>query len=329
VSALVVITDCDLPSAEMARALLEDAGLRVLQASCRTPDEVIEAALEADALIVQWASITSAVVESLDRCRVISRMGVGYDMIDVDAATARGIAVANTPDYCVEEVASHTIGLILAGVRQLVALDRWTREGRWQIVPDGPLPRRPSETTVGIAGFGRIGSRVAEFASALGFRVVVADPFVHAERIVQARCIPVELGELVTEADILSLHVPLVDATRHLIDRSALRAMKPGAFLVNTCRGGLVDEQALVEALEAGLLGGAALDVFESEPLPAESPLRHAPRVILGPHAAWYSASALSELPLRAARHVVDFFAGAPVTAVVNPGYRSVADGAV
>jgi len=163
----------------------------------------------------------------------------------------------------------------------------------------------------------------------LGLRVIVADPYVDEERILQAGCIPMELGELVAEADVVSLLVPLMEETRHLIDRSTLRAMKAGAFLVNTCRGELVDEQALVEALDADLLGGAALDVFESEPLPAESPLRHTPRLILGPHAAWYSASALSDLPLRAARQVVDFFSGAPAAAVVNPGYRSAADSAV
>lgn len=325
-SALVVITDCDLPSAARARQLLEDSGLRVLQASCRTPDDVIEAASEADALIVQWASITAGVVERLARCRVISRMGVGYDMIDVDAATARGIAVANTPDYCVEEVASHTIGLILACVRQLAALDRWVRDERWLIVPDGPKPRRPSETTVGIVGLGRIGSRVAEYASALGFSVIVADPYIDGDRIAQAGFTAVTFRELIIQADVVSLHVPLVEETRHLIDRTAFRTMKAGAFLVNTCRGELVDEQALAEALDAELLGGAALDVFESEPLPVESPLRHASRVILGPHAAWYSAAALSELPLRAARQVVDFFSGVPVATVVNPGYRSVAE---
>lgn len=321
---LVVITDSDLPGRE-EDAVLAGAGLQVRRAQCRTEAEVAAAGQGADALIVQWAPITRAVLEELDGCRFISRLGIGVDMIDLAAASELGIAVANTPDYCIEEVAIHTLALMLAGARSLSALDRAVRAGRWSAVGDAPSARRPSETTVAVIGFGRIGRRVAASCAAIGFRVVVSDPYVPSSTIEAAGHTAATLDDTIAGADIVTLHVPLTAETRHLLDAGTLGRLPDSAYVVNTCRGGLVDERALVAALADGHLGGAALDVFESEPLPADSPLREAPNLVLTPHAAWYSPAALAELPVHAARQVVDFLAGRPVPAIVNPDHARAA----
>ena len=319
---LVVVTDSDLPESCADLELLRAAGLHARRERCASGADVMAVARDADALIVQWAPIDADVLDALDRCRFISRLGIGYDMIDVEAATRRGIAVANTPDYCVEEVAAHTVALILAGARGLFALDRAVRDGRWSATADAPHAVRPSLATVAVVGFGRIGSLTARHCAALGFRVVVHDPHVPGDAIVAAGHTAVSLDHALNTADIITLHAPLTARTRHLIGGATLAQMRPGALLVNTCRGGLVDEAALAAALREEHLGGAALDVFHTEPLPADSPLRTAPNVVLTPHAAWYSRASLAELPLRAAQQVVDFLAGRPVPSIVNPEYR-------
>jgi D-3-phosphoglycerate dehydrogenase / 2-oxoglutarate reductase len=321
VSALVVITDSDLPSQEVEERLLDEAGLRCRRANCRSEEDVLEHGRDADALIVQWAPVSARVLDGLPRLRFVSRLGIGYDMIDVEAATAAGVGVANTPDYCLEEVTCHTVALVLDRARGIVSLDRSVRGGEWAAASGYPDAARPSLWTVAVIGYGRIGRRVARALAAIGFRVVVHDPYQAGELIEADGHEPVRLEQALREADLVSLHAPLTDETKHLIDRTAMSAMRPGAHLVNTCRGGLVDERALVEALRHGDLAGAALDVFETEPLPAESPLREMPQVTLTPHSAWYSRAALEDLPAIATRQVIDFLAGRPVPSVVNPGY--------
>jgi D-3-phosphoglycerate dehydrogenase len=320
-SALVVVTDSDLPSAGAEERLLAAAGLRARRADCRSEQDVIDRCAGADALIVQWAPVSARVLDALDGLRMISRLGIGYDMIDVAAATARGVAVANTPDYCIEEVACHTLALVLDQARGVRALDGAVRSGRWAAPASYPAAARPSTTTVAVIGYGRIGVRVAAALRAIGFRVLVHDRYVSERRIRDDGLVPATLADALAEADIVTLHVPLTAATQHMIDAAAIAAMRPGARLVNTCRGGLVDERALAAALRAGHLAGAGLDVFEAEPPPAESPLRELATVTLSPHAAWYSAAALADLPVLATRQVIDFLAAKPVAAIVNPGY--------
>jgi D-3-phosphoglycerate dehydrogenase / 2-oxoglutarate reductase len=305
-----VITDSDLPSLGVEEALLAAAGVDLERADCRTSDEVAAAGAEADALIVQWAAVDDAALARMPRLRFISRLGIGYDMIDVEAAAARGIAVANTPDYCTEEVAAHALALVLACTRGVVAADRQVRAGGWAAAELAPPARRPSQVALGVLGLGRIGRRVVECAQAIGFRVLAHDPALPAES--------VPLDELLAGADVLTLHLPLTPATRHVIDAAALARLPAGAIVVNTSRGPLIDEAALVEALRTRHLAGAALDVFEREPLPADSPLRALPGVILSPHAAWYSPQSLTELPRLATQQVLDFLAGAAVPNVVN-----------
>jgi len=324
-TSLVVITDSDLPSGGAEERLLDEAGILNRRAACRSEQDVIDQCVGADALIVQWAPISARVLDALPGVRLISRLGIGYDMIDVEAATERGVAVANTPDYCIEEVACHTLALVLDQARGVVALDAAVRAGRWAAAKSFPDAARPSTTVAAVVGYGRIGARVAAGLAGLGFRVLVHDRHVADRAVREAGHTPVSLSEALAGADIVTLHVPLTAETQHMIDARALAGMRPGARLVNTCRGGLVDEAALVAALESGQLAGAGLDVFEAEPPPPESPLRSLSTVTLSPHAAWYSAAALADLPVFATRQAIDFLAGRAVAAIVNPGY-AVAD---
>jgi D-3-phosphoglycerate dehydrogenase len=294
----MVITDSDLPSTGVEESLLEAAGIEVERAACRSSADVAAAGADADALIVQWAPVDEAALAQMPRLRFISRLGIGYDMIDVDAAAARGVAVANTPDYCIEEVVAHALALVLACTRGIVAADRQVRAGGWAVGELAPPVRRPSQVTLGVLGLGRIGSLVVEQARALGFRVLAHDP-AHPER-----------------------SVPLTALTQRVIDADALARLPAGAIVVNTSRGALIDEAALVEALRSGHLGGAALDVYEHEPLAAGSPLHDLPGVILSPHAAWYSPQALTDLPRLATQQVLDFLAGAAVPNLVDAAAR-------
>ncbi len=321
---LVVITDSDLPSQGAEERLLEAAGLRVRREACRTEEDVIARCADATALIVQWAPITARVLDALPSIRFISRLGIGVDMVDLAAAGRRGVAVANTPDYCIEEVACHTLALILDRARGIVELDRSVTDGRWEPVQTFPAAMRPSLVTVGVIGYGRIGRRVADALRAIGFRVVVHDPLVSGDAIRAKGHEPLELHQALAEADVVTLHAPLTEATKHMIDASAITHMRRGAYLVNTCRGGLVDEPALTTAIRERRVAGAGLDVFEREPLPLDSELRDLAGVTLTPHAAWYSPAALADLPVAATRQTIAYLAGREVPSIVNPGYGDV-----
>ncbi|GGM36871.1 C-terminal binding protein [Microbacterium saperdae] len=317
----ILVSDCDLPGT-VIEDTLRQAGLRAERAASPSLDDLAVLDADAEGLVVQWAQITGEVMDRLPNLRIISRVGIGYDMVDVEAATARGIAVANTPSYCIEEVAAHTVAMIMTQARGLPAYDRAVRAGTWKAVDARPLAVRPSTTTISVLGFGRIGSIVARGCRALGFRVLVADPYASADAVRDAGCEPVEIPDAVAQADILTLHVPLTEATKHLIDAAALATMKQGAVVVNTCRGPLIDEEALAASLRTGHLGAAALDVFAGEPLAADSPLRDLDEVLLTPHAAWYSPEALADLPVHAAQNIIRYLAGESVP-IVNPTYAA------
>ena len=314
----VVITDSNLAS-DADERVLRNAGITTVRLQAKTADDLVAALLQtsADALIVQWAPVSAAALDAAPGCRFISRLGIGYEMIDVDAATERGVAVANTPDYCVDEVVAHTLAMVLWLARGLGRYDAAVRRGHWEAAEPYPGACRPSETTIGVVGLGRIGARVADQARALGFGVLGCDPYAAPHPDVRLT----SLEELLRDSDLVTLHAPLNDETRHTIRADTIGLMRPGALLVNTCRGGLVDEVAVFEALRSERLAGAALDVFETEPLTADDPLRSLPNVLLTPHAAWYSPTSLAKLPVQAARQVVDFLAGRPVPSIVNPAY--------
>jgi len=312
---VVVITDCDHDTVEPEAAVLDghDVDLRRLQ--CRTPEEVAGQAGEADVLINQYVPVTGEVLDALPRCRLVVRYGVGVDNVDVEAATARGVWVANVPDYGRDEVADHTLALALSALRGVVALDRLVHAGTWDLEPVRPL-RRLSTLTWGVVGCGAIGTAVAGRAAGLGMRVLGYD-------IAEVRSAPpierVPLDELLGQADLVSLHAALTRDSHHLIDAAALGRMRPTAWLVNTARGGLVDSAALLAALDAGQLAGAALDVLEGEP-PDDLGWRLArhPRVVATPHAAWYSEEAFHTLKTEVAREALRVLDGGQPRSPVN-----------
>jgi D-3-phosphoglycerate dehydrogenase / 2-oxoglutarate reductase len=312
----IVVTDTGFPDADVERNILSALDAEVTVAHCRTEDEVLAAARHADALLVQWAPVSRRVIEQLTRCRFISRYGVGVDMIDLDAAREHGIRVANVPDFCVEEVAAHTLGFLLALSRRICWEDRLLHQGIWKGVVDiiGPVSRLRGQT-LGIVGVGRIGKRVAEMAAPLGVRILGYD--VKPAQNVGPLALT-DFETVVRESDFLTLHCPLVKATRHLIAAGVFEKMKPSAFLINVARGGVVDTDALVAALEQRKIAGAALDVFEHEPLPPDHPLIKMDNVILTQHIASYSAEAALQLRRDTAQHVVDFFQGKPILSILG-----------
>jgi D-3-phosphoglycerate dehydrogenase / 2-oxoglutarate reductase len=320
VAGVVVITDCDHDNVDPERAVLEghDVELRVLD--CRTPEEVAAQAGDADVLINQYVPITAEVLDALPRCRLVVRYGVGVDNVEVEAAAERGVWVANVPDYGRDEVADHTLALAMALLRGVVVLDRSVRDGVWGLDAARPL-RRLSVLTWGVVGCGAIGAAVARRAAGLGMRVVGYDlPQVPSEPPIER----VGLEELLGSADLVSLHAALTPESHHLVGAGALGRMRPTAFLVNTARGGLVDAAALLAALDAGELAGAALDVLEGEP-PDELGWRLArhPRVVATPHAAWYSEEAFHTLKTEVAREALRVLEGhkprSPVNAPTAP----------
>jgi D-3-phosphoglycerate dehydrogenase len=298
----VLITDCDHPTTSIEREILESAGLVLQVANCRTQQEVIAAATETAAigLIVQYAPITAEVLQAVPACRVVGRYGVGLDTIDLPTAARLGIRVVNVPDYCTDEVADHALGLILALTRGIVPLDRGVQRGVWDFRLAG-LVRRASTQRLGVVGLGRIGSALARRGRALGYDVVGVDPL--GARDSGAGLVDQET--LLRTSDVVSIHAPLTASTHHLINEEALRLMRPTAILVNTSRGGLVDQDALAEALRDGRLGGAALDVLEREPISADHPLLGLPNVVLTPHAAFYSEDSLVEMKRKVSERVL------------------------
>lgn len=317
-SPTILITDCDLPGTP-AEDFLTANGFTAIRAESTNPTDMTSLGHDAVGLIVQWAPITAEVLDALPHLRVISRLGIGFDMIDVDAATSRGIVVANTPTYCTEEVAMHTVAMVMDLVRGITLYDRAVGNQIWKPVVLERPARRPSTLTVGVVGFGRIGAIVARSCAALGFSVMVSDPYANLDAIRDCGYRVGGFEEVLATADVLTLHAPLTTETHHMLNRDTLALMKPGSMVVNTCRGGLIDEDALVNALRSGSIGSAALDVFESEPLNGTSELHAVPNAILTPHSAWFSPEALVDLPIHAARNITEYFSGQAVPSIVNP----------
>lgn len=302
--ARIVITDCDHDTIEPERRAAAAAGVELVLADCADEDDVVAAGAGADGLIVQYAPVTARVLEALPVLKVVSRYGVGVDNIDLDAAGARGVLVCNVPDYGTEDVSDHAVALALALLRGIPQLDRRLRRGDHDVTAVKPLHRFRGRT-FGVVGLGRIGLATAVKARALGFEVLAHDPSATQAPEPLRGTELLSLEDLLRRSDVLSLHVPLTPATRHLVDAAALSLMRPDAIVVNTCRGGVVDTRALVDALERGRILGAALDVVEGEPLTPPHPLFDLPNVVITPHAGWYSEESFTELKQKAAENAV------------------------
>jgi len=316
----ILITDYDFPDIELERGIFAEAGIDLVSAQCRSEQAVIEAAHGCSALLVQYAPITEKVLAALPQLGLVSRFGAGYDTVDPAACAKHGVWLSNSPDYGVGEVATHALGMALALLRHLPFYDRDVRAGNWHYLSPGTI-RRASSQTVGILGLGRIGKRFAHLARNCFGRVIACDPYIidgdfpaYVER--------VTLQQLFETADVISLHVPLTPETRGMVEATLLSSVQPGTVLVNTARGAVVDVDALLAALDSGRVAAAGLDVLPAEPLATEHPLARHPRVLLSPHAAFYSIEAEAELRRKAAMNIVQWArSGRPAYCVV-PGIR-------
>jgi D-3-phosphoglycerate dehydrogenase len=271
------------PAGDLTREDLSAITSAYVPPSITTEERVVEMAHNAAGILTARANMTARVMDALPMLRVIGRYGIGVDNIDVEAATARGIAIVNAPGFCAREVAEHTLMFILASGRKLGVLDKKMRRGAWPRDEASPM-RALFTQTLGLIGYGQIGREVALRAAACGMTVLAYDPYLRPAEAERLQVRLVSLQELLREADFVSVHAPLTAETRHLLGQNELRQMRGSAYLINTSRGPLVDEAALLEALEAGWIAGAALDVFETEPLPPSSPLLRRENVLLTPH---------------------------------------------
>jgi D-3-phosphoglycerate dehydrogenase len=306
----VVITDRQFKTIEYERRCITALGAEFMEwAGEESGIPLRETIADADALLVQYARITTEAIGWLNHCRVIVRYGIGYDNIDVEAAGNKGIIVSAIPDYGSEEVSNHAVAMMLALHRRLPELSALMRRGG--VRHDCALPvNRLSQATLGLLGFGRIASLVLAKLAVFGLRILVYDPFSPEEKIRRQGALPVDFDTLCRESDMISVHCPLTEQTYHKLDRRAFSMMKRGAILVNTARGAIVDEGALIEALRMGILGGAGLDTYEQEPPEAGNPLLEMENVLCSPHCAWYSEQAIETLQKKAADEVVAVLSG-------------------
>jgi D-3-phosphoglycerate dehydrogenase len=312
---LVVQTECDLfPFSPIAREVVISAGLRYEGVPAGQDHLVSSIARLADAVIVSGFTADLAFIDSLERCKVIARCGVGIDSVDVERAHERGILVTYVPDFCTVEVAEHTLALILACERRVALCDRSIRSGRWPRYTELAPIRRLQGMTVGIVGFGRIGRKLALLAEALDMRAVAYDPLLDSKDMTETTVQLLPLDEFLPQADVLSLHLPLTSGTRRWLDSDKLGELPAGATVVNTARGGVIDEQALLSALESGAVRAAGLDVFESEPEGLNAQLIAHPNVVSTPHSAALSERSLAELFRSAAEDVLRVLSdGSPI----------------
>ncbi len=314
----VAITDYTFPSLDIEEATLQPLGFELVSGQCKTPETLIPLVSQADAVITQFAPVKAEIIAAMQRAKVIVRYGIGVDNIDLDAARVKGIPVCNVPDYCIDEVADHTLAFILATTRQVVPNALHLRAGKWGLATTLADMRTLRDQTVGIVGFGRIGREVASRLAPFKCRRLVFDPVVSADAIAALGCESATLDDLLAQADIVTLHCPSTAQTRKLLNAASLARMKAGAKVINLARGDLIDTQALVDALQSGHLSAAAIDVCDPEPIPVESPLRSLPNVIAAAHIASCSPKAVRTLRETAARLAAMALRGEPLPTIVN-----------
>jgi D-3-phosphoglycerate dehydrogenase len=318
--AKVVLTDYVWESLGVEKKILGDLG-ELVPLQTKKPEEFIAQAADCDALLNTYAGpITADVMAKMPKCRIIARYGIGVDTIDLEAATAAGIIVTNNPTYCIEEVAEHAMALLLACARKVVFYDRMVRAGRWEVPPGKPMIRLAG-STLGLVGFGNIARQVAVRAAGFGMKVLYADPFVKEGQFPEPGH-KVELNEIYSQSDFISVHPPLMPQTRGMINDDAFGRMKPNAFIINCSRGPIIDTAALVRALDAKKIAGCGLDTTDPEPLPNPHALRERENVIINPHVAWYSEQAMVGLQAGAPNEVRRVLAGEWPVNVVNKAVK-------
>ena len=315
----IVITDYRFPDVEQERRAVEAAGGTLVTGQATTEQQVADLCGDADGVLTARAPITKRAISAMERCRIIVRYGIGVDTVDVAAATERGILVANVPDYCLDEVSDHALALLLMLSRQMISAIALAREETWAVGKMPPLQRLRGQTC-GLIGCGRIGSLLAGKVSALGMSVIVHDPYLSEPRAREMGAELVSLDALLSRADFISLHAPLNTSTYHLFGEVAFAKMKKTASIINTARGGLIDEAALLAALDAGQIFGAGLDVVESETgvTPLRTAVVHHPKIIVTAHTAWLSEQARATLQLRAIEQVLACLKGETPYGLIN-----------
>ncbi|MCH9652449.1 MAG: C-terminal binding protein [Planctomycetes bacterium] len=312
----VLITDRAWPDCEVEQKELALVDAEVIEAPPGADEQtLIQFATGVDAIATCWAPVTKAVIAAAPDCKTVARLGIGLDNIDVEYATSLKIPVTNVPDYCIPEVADHTIALMLARLRNVAFFHLQTKQGIYELA-SAPLPRRLSALTMGVFGFGLTGQAVAQRARAFGMNVIATNT---SGNDYGTGTTMVPFHELIQQSDVISIHAPLTDATLHQFDTNAFSQMKPTAFLINTSRGALIDFAALKTAIENNTIAGAALDVFDPEPPDLNDPFFKDERVILTPHAAFISKESLDELRQQAAHQIAEILVGKQTTNVVNP----------
>jgi len=308
----VVVTDYEFPSVSIEREILKEIGANLIEGHCKTEDDVIAIASDADVVINQYTPITEGIIKHFKKCKAIIHYGIGVNNVDIKAATKREIYVVTIPDYCVDDVSTHAVTLILTCLRKVVFLNNALKQdGKWDFNLAKPI-RRLSSLTLGIVGFGKIGRSLAKKAKGFEFRSILAyDPYVSINAKEEYNEVKmVDITELLKKADIISIHVPLNEKTRHFFNEEKFRMMKKNAIIVNVSRGSVIDEKALIKALEHAQLGGAGLDVFEEEPVTNNNPLLKMKNVVVTPHLAWYSEEALQDLQKKVAEEAVRILQG-------------------
>jgi D-3-phosphoglycerate dehydrogenase len=306
---IIAVTDSVFPSLDPAMKALARVDPEMRMSKSTGAEDILAVARDADAILVTYAKLPADLLTQLTRCKAIGRFGLGVDNIDVPAAAARGIVVTYVPDYCMQEVSDHAMALLLALARKVPYSNKLVQAGRWEMPAVAPL-RRLEGQVLGLIGFGNIPRAVAPKAKAFGLKVVAHDPYAAKDVFVAAGVESVSFDDLLARSDFISVHAPLLPATRGLVNAAAFAKMKKGALIVNTARGPLIDEPALIAALDSGHLGGAALDVVMTEPLAKDSPLIGRDNVILTPHTAFYSVEALEELQTKCASDVARVLSG-------------------
>ena len=306
---VIAVTDSPFPSLDPAKAALARIDPELRMAKSASSEDILAVARDADAILVTYAKLSGELLRQLTRCKAIGRFGLGVDNIDVKTATELGITVTYVPDYCMQEVSDHAMALLLALARKVPLSNAMVQAGRWEMSAVVPIHRLAGRV-LGLVGFGNIPRTLAPKAKALGLRVVTHDPYVSQEVLAASGVEGVSFHQLLQISDFVSIHTPLMPATRGMFNAGIFRNMKKGAVLINTARGGLVDEGALIAALDSGQLGGAALDVAAVEPLPKNSKLTGRDNVILTPHTGFYSVEALEELQTKCAADVARVLSG-------------------
>ncbi|WP_377520368.1 C-terminal binding protein [Priestia megaterium] len=301
----VVVTDWEYADLRFEETILKHDLIELIPAQCRTEEDVINVCRDADAIINQYAPLSRKVIETLENCKVITRYGVGVDTVDTEAATEKGICVANVPDYCVDEVSDHALALLLAWARKVALANQHVKNGIWDFKKTQPIYRLRGQV-LGLVGFGKIPQALAAKVKPLGIQVIAYDPYIPEEVAKNKGWNIVPLEELCQQADFVSVHAPLTPSTKGLIGKNQFSLMKKNAIVINTSRGSLIDEGALIEALNKEKIMGAALDVAEIEPIRPDHPFLSMENVILTPHVAWYSEESSAELRSKAAMGVID-----------------------